>query len=56
MTSRQEGNKNGRTDFRLGLRLESVWLSTKSFNHYAREYAIGYRTGWLAAQKEQELQ
>ena len=46
MNPHEKGRKNGRTDFRLGIRLECVWYGTTSANSYARQYALGYRSGW----------
>ncbi len=47
MNPHEEGRKNGRTDSCLGIRLDVAWHGTESKNNYVREYALGYRAGWL---------
>lgn len=40
----QQGYRNGRTDYHLGLR-----LTHDGRNDYAIDYAMGYNNGWIDA-------
>jgi hypothetical protein len=53
MNPQEEGRKNGRADFRLSIRLDVAWYGTASANSYVREYALGYRAGWLEVHRDQ---
>ena len=46
-TAYDNGLHDGHLDWLLDWRSDYAWFSTDSLNPYIREYARGYRAGWL---------